>query len=92
MLYNPRTVLDERGYVALSRSALVSANWSADYTYFMVSTLYYFGQYFCWTTLLRHEIGYELFRSSGEAEVFWDRIEAVSDEMSRFPYEVGRIR
>lgn len=80
-------VLDEDGYVALSRSSSVPENWSADYTYFMGSTIYYFAQYFCWSTLLRQELGYEFFRSGDEAEVFWNGIEAVSDEMSRFPYE-----
>jgi hypothetical protein len=59
-------VLAEGGYVALSRSSSVPENWSADYTYFMASTVYYFAQYFCWTTLLRHELGYEFFRSSDE--------------------------
>ena len=83
-------VLDEEGYVALSRSPSIPPNWSADYTYFMASTLYYFAQYFCWTTLLRHELGYEFFPSSEEAEVFWNSIEAVSDEISRFPY--GAVR
>lgn len=81
-----RNVLHMYGYVALSRSSPLPPNWSADYSYFMASTLYYFAQYFCWTRLLQHELGYELFRSTDDAEVFWDSIERLSDEMSRFPY------
>jgi len=82
-------ILDQLGYVALSRSSPLPENWSADYNYFMASTLYYFAQYFCWTRLLQHELAYELFQSTDEMDAFWDSIEKVSDEMSCFPYETG---
>jgi hypothetical protein len=80
-------ILEQQGFVALFREQEKAPQWSADYSYFMASTLYYFAQYFCWVRLMQHQFGYELFQSSREMEEFFSAIERVADELSRYPYE-----
>ena len=49
-------VLVDDGYIMLSPEKPKQEGWSANYHYFMPSTLYYFAQYFCWTRLMQqHE-------------------------------------
>ena len=52
----------------------------------MPSTLYYFAQYFCWTRLLQHQLGHEVFRSTSEMGEFFDLMHSASDSISRFPF------
>jgi hypothetical protein len=84
-------ILSDGGYIALSSSSRLPENWSADYSYFMASTLYYFAQYFCWTRLLQRDLAFELFRSSDDMEAFRRNIEEVSDEIGRFPYRPDTV-
>ncbi len=79
-------IIDNGGYQVLASEPKVPLNWSADYKYFMGSTLYYFAQYFCWVRLLQHQLSYELFRSTSDMQVFLGNIESVASELGRFPY------
>lgn len=84
-------ILEHQGFIALSKTEKKAIQWSADYSYFMASTLYYFAQYFCWVRLMQHQLGYELFQSSDEMKRFFEAIERVADSLSRFPYERDNI-
>jgi hypothetical protein len=82
-------ILGDGAYQALSPRWKAPPQWSADHDYFMTSTMYYFAQYFCWVRMMQLEIGYELFRSTGEMQEFADEIEKVADHLSRYPYRVA---
>lgn len=82
-------ILQQGGHVVLavkSQRAASASRWSADYDYFMASTVYYFAQYFCWVRLMQQQLGHELFRSSREMEAFLQKIEDVSHHLSAYPY------
>ena len=80
-------IMSDNGYVMLSSTRAVRDGWSANYEYFMPSTLYYFAQYFCWTRLLQQQLGHELFNSSEEMATFFNLMNNASDSISRFPYD-----
>lgn len=79
-------IIDE-GYLALSQKYKdqVNSNWSISYDYFMSSTLYLFGQYFCWIRMLEEELNFELFESQSEKDEFFRSIKKVSKSLSTFP-------
>jgi hypothetical protein len=51
----------------------------------MNSTIYLFGQYFCWTQMLRQEMSFELFRSQEEMKKFFAAIDKVSNKLGDYP-------
>ena len=71
-------ILDENGYLALSKNYKKQLPWSVDYNYFTASTLYNFAQYFCWTRLLQHQLSFELFNSTEEMKTFLSNIELLN--------------
>jgi hypothetical protein len=72
-----RNILN-RGYTALDSEEQLDPQWSVSHDYFMTSTLYLFGQYFCWVQMLLEEINFELFRSEKEKDAFLDAMWTVS--------------
>lgn len=79
-------IMEKGGYRSLAPQWKAPPQWSADHDYFMSSTMYYFAQFFCWVRLMQMEIGYELFRSSGEMEAFAAAIEDVGNPLGQYPY------
>lgn len=79
-------IIDE-GYLALNKEYKdqVNPNWSISYDYFMNSTLYLFGQYFCWIRMLEEELNFELFESQTEKDDFFRVMKKVSNSLSTFP-------
>ena len=77
-------ILKDDGYKALDPT-YVHADWSITRDYFVPSTLYLFGRYFCWIQLLRLELNFELFRSHHEKEQFFQRIDAVAKALGDYP-------
>jgi hypothetical protein len=51
----------------------------------MNSTLYLFGQYFCWIRMLEEELNFELFESQVEKDEFFFAVREVSKALSDFP-------
>lgn len=51
----------------------------------MNSTLYLFGQYFCWARMLEEELNFELFESQKEKDDFFRAMKFVSTSLSTFP-------
>ena len=81
-----RDITENRSHTMLDPKQAEITGWSARYDYFMPSTLYYFAQYFCWTRLLQHQLGHEVFQSRDEMGEFFDLMHQVSDSISRFPF------
>ena len=80
-------ILQNEGYRALSvTSSKAPYGWSIEYNYYMVSTLYYFAQYFCWTRMLQQKISAELFVDNSELEDFQKLMDGVSGSLERFPF------
>ena len=79
-------ILTDDGYLPLSSTYKKVEGWSADYDYFMPSTLYYFAQYFCWTRLLQQQLGHELFQSGEEMGAYFEIMDQASQSVGRFPY------
>lgn len=79
-------IVDE-GYLALGKDFenQINSNWSISYDYFMSSTLYLFGQYFCWIRMLEEELNFELFESQAEKDNFFLAVREVSKALSDFP-------
>jgi hypothetical protein len=79
-------IVDE-GYLVLSKDyeRQINSSWSISYDYFMNSTLYLFGQYFCWTRMLEEELNFELFESQIEKDNFFFAMRKVSKSLSTFP-------
>jgi hypothetical protein len=76
--YRLRNILEDEGYKALdSATPSRDPNWSMTYDYFLDSTLYLFGQYFCQIHLLRQELSFELFGTHEKKGSFADAILAV---------------
>lgn len=79
-----RNILTTKGYEALEPGFSLP-EWSVTYEYFFNSTLFLFGQYFCWTHMLRLELSFELFRSQKEMQDFFAKVKAVNGKLSDFP-------
>lgn len=80
-------ILLHQGFWALSSSSSGAPHgWSANYNYYMVSTLYYFAQYFCWTRMLQQKISAELFVSNSDLDDFQKLMTRVSNSLERFPF------
>jgi hypothetical protein len=79
-----RNILATDGYEAL-KPGFSHPQWSVTYEYFLTSTLYLFGQYFCWTLMLRQELSFELFRSQKEMKDFFYKVDRVNGKLSDFP-------
>jgi hypothetical protein len=80
-------ILNYDGYLALSKNyeQQINTNWSISYDYFMPSTLYLFGQYFCWIRLLQEQLNFELFETQEEKDTFFSCIRKVSKSLGSFP-------
>src|SRR5277367_1981613 len=79
-----RNILTTKGYKALE-PGFTLAEWSVTYDYFFNSTLFLFGQYFCWTHMLHQELSFELFRSEKEMKDFFAKVDKVNSKLSDFP-------
>lgn len=60
-------------------------NWSISHEYFMDSTLYLFGQFFCWVTLLQEGLNFELFENQDEKDRFFSALREVERALGAFP-------
>lgn len=79
-------ILDKQGYEGLDpRTATLNPNWSMNSGYFMTSTLYQFGKYFCWIGMLEEELSFEVFRSHKEMDEFLGNLIAVSKALGDYP-------
>ncbi len=79
-------ILEDEGYKALDpATASTDSQWSMTYEYFMESTLYLFGQYFCWVHMLTQELSLELFHTSADKERFAAARYAVSGALGDYP-------
>jgi hypothetical protein len=79
-----RNILTTKGYEALE-PGVSFREWSVTYDYFLQSTLFLFGQYFCWTQMLRQELSFEIFRSQKEMQDFFTKVDKVNSRLSDFP-------
>jgi hypothetical protein len=86
LIHRLHSIVKGDGYVMLSTSNVRVDGWSADYQYFITSTIYYFAQYFCWTRLIQQQLGRELFDSNQEMTTFLSHIDDVSQTISSFPF------
>jgi hypothetical protein len=81
-------ILENKGYEALDESsAPPNPNWSISYSYFVNSTMYLFGQYFCWVQMLQQELSFEIFRSHELKDRLFASIRDVSDALGNYPPE-----
>jgi hypothetical protein len=81
-------ILENKGYEALDETATPpNPNWSISYSYFVNSTMYLFGQYFCWVQMLQQELSFEIFRSHELKDKVFVAIRAVSDALGNYPPE-----
>ena len=80
-------ILDNNGYLVLSKNyeQQINKDWSVSYDYFMPSTLYLFGQYFCWIRLLQEQLSFEFFETQEEKDTFFYYIQKVSKCLGSFP-------
>jgi hypothetical protein len=76
-------ILRHEGYWAL-HPGYTDPDWSISYDYFLASTLYLFGQYFCWIQMLRLELSFELFRSQADKVALFQKIDAVSKALGDY--------
>ena len=79
-----RNILTTKGYEALE-PGFSQAEWSITYDYFLNSTMFLFGQYFCWTHMLHQELSFELFRSQQEMKDFFAKVDKVCSKLSDYP-------
>jgi hypothetical protein len=79
-----QNILTTKGYKALEPGFSLP-EWSVTYEYFLNSTLFLFGQYFCWTHMLHQELSFELFRSQREMKDFFAKVDEVNSKLSDFP-------
>jgi hypothetical protein len=77
-------ILEDEGYKAL-QPGYTTADWSITYDYFLSSTMFLFGQYFCWIQMLRLELNFELFRTQKEKVALFDKIDEVSKALGNYP-------
>lgn len=80
-------ILDNKGYLMLSADidGTASPGWSASHAYFLPSSVYLFGQYFCWTRLLEEKLSFELFEAHDEKDRFFNGLRAAAHKLSGFP-------
>jgi hypothetical protein len=79
-------ILCEEGFLALDPSrGNQDPDWSVSYDYFLGSTMYLFGQYFCWVNMLREKLSFELFQSHAEKDAFFAAIALVDRSLSEYP-------
>ncbi len=85
--YRLDNILTKNCYLALSKNSehQLNKDWSISYDYLMPSTLYLFGQYFCWIRLLQEQLNFELFETQEEKDTFFYRIHKVSKSLGSFP-------
>lgn len=80
-------VINNDGYLMLDEATTKVEGWSADYRYYMSSTVYYFAQYFCWTRLMQQQLGHDLFDSTGNMRKFIEYVNDIGDIIGRFPFD-----
>ena len=61
--------------------------WSAQYAYFLPSTVYYFCQYFYWIRSLEERLSFEMFEQHNDKDRFFDRVREVGSALSRYPLD-----
>ena len=81
-------ILNHEGYLMLSADAKPMPGWSAQYHYFLPSTIYYFCQYFCWIRLLEERLSFEMFERHDEKDRLFDCVRRVGSALSRFPLDI----
>jgi hypothetical protein len=81
-------ILNEYGYLALDKNYRdkINPNWSVTYEYFMLSTIYFFAQYFAWIQMLQEKLSFELFQSEQTENEFFIAVNAVSSALGSFPH------
>jgi hypothetical protein len=83
-----KNILQHEGYLLLSKgSPQAVSGWSAQYDYFLPSTIYLFCQYFCWVRLLEEKLSFEMFEKQDVKDVFFNHVRTAGDKLSRFPLE-----
>ncbi len=83
-----KNILHDQGFTSLdSAHPQPNPNWSATYDYFMGSTLYVFGEYFCWTHLLEQELSFELLTNRDAEQRFFAALLKVSQALGDYPPE-----
>jgi hypothetical protein len=81
-------ILQHEGYLVLSEAGTAPVNgWSARYDYYLPSTIYLFGQYFCWIRLLEERLSFELFEKHDLKDAFFERVRAANHKLSGFPLD-----
>jgi hypothetical protein len=80
-------IVGGQSYAALNRNYVGNnyPGWSISYEYFMESSIYLFGQYFCWITLLQERLNFELFQTQDEKDRFFSVIREVERALGAFP-------
>jgi hypothetical protein len=78
-------ILFQSGAVVLAADYSTGAEWSIDHAYMLQTTVYLFGQFFCWSRLLEERLRYDLFRSQVDKDAFLRAMRAVGEPLSAFP-------
>jgi hypothetical protein len=78
-------ILSNEGYKVLEDDYNPVPEWSVDYQYMLQTTVYLFGQFFCWSRLLEERLRYDLFRSQVDKDAFLQAVRAVGKPLGAFP-------
>ena len=80
-------VLDKGAYSALSPSYVQQGDWSMNHRYFLASSMYLFGQYFCWARIVENRLTLEVFGDEAARDEFLGLIRKVRATLSTYPME-----
>ena len=79
-------ILSNDGYNALSRDCYnLNSGWSIQYDYFMPSSVYLFGQFFCYIRLFEQNLSFEIFEKNETKDKFFHHARAVGKNLSSYP-------
>ena len=78
-------VIEDNAYPQLAAGGGGVPGWNISHDYFLVSTVYYFCQYFCWTHLLEEQLSFELFEKHAAKDAFFAELRVVGECLSRHP-------
>lgn len=78
-------VLDKGAYSALSPSYVRQGDWSMNHRYFLASTVYLFGQYFCWSRIVENRLTLDVLGDAAARDGFLELIRKVRATLSTFP-------
>lgn len=79
-------ILFDDGFVALAENYEPGPEWSIDHAYMLQTTVYLFGQFFCWSRLLDERLRFDLFRSQAQKDRFRGALQAVGEPLGKFPF------